>query len=90
MSTADTTTEALPNARPSSAEPLRDYSSIPPPATVNGDLGVWTCKDCALVPIDLQEKIFKAIPSETPADLVELDVRTLAKAAKAFDGMRPI
>jgi hypothetical protein len=28
--------------------------------------------------------------SETPADLVELNVRPLAKTAKTFDGMRPI
>jgi hypothetical protein len=28
--------------------------------------------------------------SEAPADLVELNVRLLAKTAKAFDGMRPI
>ena len=28
--------------------------------------------------------------SETPAGLVELNVRPLAKAAKAFDGTRPI
>jgi hypothetical protein len=28
--------------------------------------------------------------SETPADLVELNVRLLAKSAKVFDGMRPI
>jgi hypothetical protein len=28
--------------------------------------------------------------SGTPADLVELNVRLLAKTAKAFDGMRPI
>ena len=27
---------------------------------------------------------------ETPADLVELNVRLLAKTAKAFDGIRPI
>lgn len=27
---------------------------------------------------------------ETPADLVELKVRLLAKTAKAFNGMRPI
>jgi hypothetical protein len=27
---------------------------------------------------------------ETPADLVELNVRLLAKTAKALDGMRPI
>jgi hypothetical protein len=28
--------------------------------------------------------------SETPADLVELNVRLLAKTAETFDGMRPI
>jgi hypothetical protein len=28
--------------------------------------------------------------SETPADLVERNIRLLAKTAKAFDGMRPI
>jgi hypothetical protein len=28
--------------------------------------------------------------SGTPADLVELNVRPLAKNAKTFDGMRPI
>jgi hypothetical protein len=28
--------------------------------------------------------------SETPADLVGLNVRSLAKTAKGFDGMRPI
>jgi hypothetical protein len=27
--------------------------------------------------------------SQTPAGLVELNVRLLAKAARAFDGMRP-
>jgi hypothetical protein len=58
--------------------------------TMNRDLGVWTYKDFALVLIDYQEEMFAAIRSETPADLVELDVRLLAKTAKAFDGMRPI
>ena len=28
--------------------------------------------------------------SEAPADLVELNVRLLAKTAEAFDGIRPI
>jgi hypothetical protein len=28
--------------------------------------------------------------SETPADLFELNIRLLAKTAKAFDGVRPI
>jgi hypothetical protein len=40
--------------------------------------------------IDYQEEMFDAMRSETPADLVELDVRPLAKTAKAFDRMRPI
>jgi hypothetical protein len=57
---------------------------------MNRDLGVWTYKDCALVLIDCREEMFAAIRSETPADLVELNVRLLAKTAKAFDGMRPI
>jgi hypothetical protein len=39
--------------------------------------------------IDYQEEMFEATRSETPADLVELNVRLLAKTAKAFDGMRP-
>jgi len=58
--------------------------------TMNRDLGVRTYKDFALVLIDYQEEMFEAIRSETPADLVELNVRLLAKTAKAFDGMRPI
>jgi nicotinamidase-related amidase len=57
---------------------------------MNRDLGVWTHKDSALVLIDYQEEMFEAIRSETPADLVELNVRLLDKTAKAFDGMRPI
>ena len=57
---------------------------------MNRDLGVWTYKDCALVLIDYHEERFEAIRSETPADLVELNVRVLAKTAKAFDGMPPI
>ena len=57
---------------------------------MNRDLGVWTYRDCALVLIDYPEEMFEAIRSETPADLVELNVRVLAKTAQAFDGMRPI
>jgi nicotinamidase-related amidase len=53
--------------------------------TMNRDLGVWTYEDCALVLIDYQEEMFEVIRSETNADLVELNVRLLAKAAKAFD-----
>jgi nicotinamidase-related amidase len=52
---------------------------------MNRDLGVWTNEDCALVLIDYQPEMFEVIRSETNADLVELNVRLLAKAAKAFD-----
>jgi nicotinamidase-related amidase len=49
------------------------------------DLGVWTSDACALVLIDYQNEMFEVIRSETDAALVELNVRLLAKAAKAFD-----
>ena len=49
------------------------------------DLGVWTADDCALVLIDYQKEMFEVIRSDTSPDLVDLNVRLLAKAAKAFD-----
>jgi hypothetical protein len=49
------------------------------------DLGAWTAADCALVLIDYQDERFEVIRSETPANLVELHVRLLAKTAKADD-----
>jgi nicotinamidase-related amidase len=52
---------------------------------MSSDLGVWTYEDCALVLIDYQKEMFEVIRSETDADLVELNVRLLARAAKAFD-----
>src|SRR4051794_9823914 len=52
---------------------------------MSSDLGVWTYEDCALVLIDFQKEMFEVIRSETDAALVELNVRLLAKAAKAFD-----
>ena len=52
---------------------------------MNNDLGVWTSQDCALVLIDYQPEIFATIRSETRADLVELNVRLLARTAKAFN-----
>jgi nicotinamidase-related amidase len=52
---------------------------------MNRDLGVWTNEDCALVLIDYQPEQFESIRSETPQDLIELNTRWLAKAAKAFD-----
>src|ERR1700685_338484 len=51
---------------------------------MNKDLGVWTYDDCALVLIDYQHEMFEVIRSETSAELVELNVRLLAKTAKAF------
>ena len=52
---------------------------------MNRELGVWTYEDCALVLIDYQNEMFEVIRSETQADLVELNVRLLAKTAQALD-----
>jgi nicotinamidase-related amidase len=52
---------------------------------MSNDLGVWTYEDCALVLIDYQKEMFEVIRSETGADLVELNVRLLARTAKALD-----
>ena len=52
---------------------------------MNRDLGVWTYEDCSLVLIDYQKEMFEVIRSETDAALVELNVRLLAKTAKALD-----
>lgn len=49
------------------------------------NLGVWTYADSALVLIDYQYEMFEAIRSETSAEVADLNVRLLAKAAKAFD-----
>src|SRR6267142_5625705 len=51
---------------------------------MTNDLGVWTADDCALVLIDYQKEMFEVIRSEPSADLVEMQVRLLAKTAKAF------
>ena len=47
--------------------------------------GVWTNQDCALVLIDYQNEILATIRSETPEDLVQLNVRLLARTARAFE-----
>jgi nicotinamidase-related amidase len=47
--------------------------------------GVWTYQDCVLVLIDYQKEMLASIRSETKADLADLNVRLLAKTAKAFD-----
>lgn len=46
--------------------------------------GVWTSEQVALVLIDYQKEMFENIRSETGPDQVELNVRLLIKAAKAF------
>jgi nicotinamidase-related amidase len=52
---------------------------------MNESLGVWTYEDCALLLIDYQKEMFEVIRSETDADLVEVNVRLLAKTARALD-----
>jgi nicotinamidase-related amidase len=49
------------------------------------DRGVWTYEDSALVLIDYQKEMFEGVRSETSADLIDLNVRLLLKAAKAFN-----
>jgi nicotinamidase-related amidase len=51
---------------------------------ITKELGVWKAEDCALLLIDYQNEMFEVIRSETSADLVQLNVRLLAKTAKAF------
>ena len=46
--------------------------------------GVWTYQDTALVLIDYQKEMFDTVRSETNAELIDLNVRLLIKAAKAF------
>ena len=53
---------------------------------MNRDLGVWTYEECALVLIDYQNEMFEVIRSETPADLVELNVRLSGWARPVFAG----
>lgn len=52
---------------------------------MNKDLGVWRYDDCALLLIDYQNEMFETIRSETSAELADLNVRLLAKTAKAFN-----
>ena len=52
---------------------------------MHNDLGVWTDQDCALLLIDYQNEILATIRSETNAELVELNVRLLARTARAFN-----
>ena len=47
--------------------------------------GVWTAEEAALVLIDYQEEMFANVKSEATADEIELNVRFLTRAAKAFN-----
>ena len=52
---------------------------------MNRELGVWTYENSALVLIDYQNEMFETIRSETSAELGDLNVRLLARTAKAFN-----
>jgi nicotinamidase-related amidase len=52
---------------------------------MNSALGVWTYENSALVLIDYQNEMFETIRSETSAELADLNVRLLARTAKAFN-----
>jgi len=49
------------------------------------DLGVWTYENSALVLIDYQKEMFETIRSETSPELADLNVRLLARSARAFN-----
>ena len=50
-----------------------------------GAKGVWKYEESALLLIDYQKEMFDQIRSETPAELIDLNVRLLIKAAEAFN-----
>ena len=52
---------------------------------MTNDQGTWKAEDCALVLIDYQDNMLEVIRSETSRDVIEMQVRLLAKTAKAFD-----
>jgi nicotinamidase-related amidase len=52
---------------------------------MNKSQGVWTYEESALVLIDYQKEMFDGVRSETSAELIDLNVRLLIKAAKAFN-----
>jgi len=56
-----------------------------PQIAMKNDLGVWTSNDCALVLIDYQNEMFETIRSETSAELADLNVRLLARIARALN-----
>lgn len=52
---------------------------------MSGADGIWTSEEVALVLIDYQKEMFENVRSETTSAEIELNVRLLIKAAKAFD-----
>jgi nicotinamidase-related amidase len=46
---------------------------------------VWKYEEAALILIDYQKEMFDTVRSETPAELIDFNVRLLIKAAKAFN-----
>ena len=52
---------------------------------MNSDLGIWTYENSALLLIDYQNEMFETIRSETNAELADLNVRLLARTARAFN-----
>lgn len=46
---------------------------------------IWKHEDAALILIDYQKEMFDTVRSETPAELIDLNVRLLIKAARAFN-----
>lgn len=47
--------------------------------------GVWIADGVALVLIDYQKEMFENVKSETKPDEIELNVRFLIRAARAFN-----
>ena len=47
--------------------------------------GVFKHEDAALILIDYQKEMFDTVRSETPAELIDLNVRLAIKAARAFE-----
>lgn len=52
---------------------------------MSGADGIWTSEEVALVLIDYQKEMFENVRSETTPAEIDLNVRLLIKAAKAFD-----
>jgi nicotinamidase-related amidase len=72
------------------SDPLAGLDATPPghinkEHSMSKSQGVWKHEDAVLVLIDYQKEMFDTVRSETSAELIDLNVRLLIKAAKAFD-----